>query len=212
MESKKQLVYQQIREKIIDCSLQPGSPINEADYADRFGVSKTPIREAIRQLERDGLVNSIPGRGSIISYISSGDIYETFEIREIIECGAARRAAMLQEKEVFLRKREELKALQSHLKGDEEDSQNWDYCNDIHLDIIDSLGNKKLSQMYRENIDNIERIRNNFGHRFSGRRVEHIVEEHLAILNAVIEGNIERAQQVMREHLKNASVYISSLI
>jgi len=211
MKSKKELVYEKLREQIIDCSLSPGMPINEADFAERFGVSKTPIREAIRQLEREGLVDSIPGRGSIISYISSGDIYEIFEIREIIECGAIRRAAKLSDKEKLLRKKEELEEVKKRLSGDEEDSANWEGCNDIHLVIIDSVGNKKLSRMYGEILDTIERIRNNFGHRFSGRRLEHIVDEHLAIINAIIDGDGGNAQKMMRKHLGNAYTYINNL-
>lgn len=211
MNSKKEQVYHKLRAQIIDCSLQPGMPINEADFAERFGVSKTPVREAIRQLEREGLVDSIPGRGSIISFISSGDIYETFEIREIIECGAARRAAMLTNKQALSAKKEELQKLKKSLKGDEEDSKDWDCCNDIHVEIIDSVGNKRLSQMYREVLDTIERIRNNFGHRFSGRRLEHILDEHIAILDAILAGDGEKAQSMVREHLRNASVYVSSL-
>ncbi|HDQ13826.1 MAG TPA: GntR family transcriptional regulator, partial [Sediminispirochaeta sp.] len=178
MKSKKELVYEKLRSQIIACQLQPGEPINEAEFAERFGVSKTPIREAIRQLDREGLVDSIPGRGSIISYISSGDIYETFEIREIIECGAARLAAKLTNKERLIKKRDELKELKGKLTAEDE-PQHWNDYNDIHAEIIDSVANKRLSKMYREILDNIERIRNNFGHRFSGRRVEHIIEEHI---------------------------------
>ena len=89
--NKKVQVYESLKRRIIDCELVPGLPINEADFATDLGVSKTPIREALRQLERDGFVDSIPGRGSTISHITSSDIREIFEIREIIETGAAKR-------------------------------------------------------------------------------------------------------------------------
>ena len=211
MQSKKEIVYDQLRSQIIDCTLKPGSPINEADFASRFGVSKTPIREAIRQLEREGLVDSIPGRGSIISFISSGDIYETFEIREILECGASRRAAMLKNKDKIIEKRNKLLEIKQKLNGDESNTNGLDSCNDLHLEIIDSVGNNRLSQMYREIIDTIDRIRNNFGNRFTERRLENINDEHIAILNAIIDGDSESAQRMVQEHLRNASSYVSSL-
>lgn len=211
MSSKKEQVYEKLRAQIIDCTLQPGMPINEAEFANRYGVSKTPVREAIRQLEKERLVDSIPGRGSIISFISSEDIYEIFEIREIIECGAASQAAKLKNKEKLELMKQEIQSLQSSLKGDEVDLRDGEICNNIHLEIIDCVGNKRLSRMYREILDAIERIRNNFGHRISGRRLEHIFSEHLEILDAVLSGDQEAAQKKVREHLKNASIYINRL-
>lgn len=210
VKNKKELVYQQLRTQIIDCSLQPGIPINEAEFAERFGVSKTPVREAIRQLEREGLVSSIPGRGSIISFISSNDIYEVFEIREIIECGAAQRAAALVNKRELINKKAELIAMKSELHSDARENT-WDFCDDIHLTIIDLVGNRKLIKMYREVLDTIERIRNNFGNRFTERRLESIIDEHLAVLGAIIDGNADLAQNKVREHLKNGYIYVNSL-
>ena len=83
--NKKIAVYEKIKERIIDGSLAPGLPINENDFAQDLNVSKTPIREALRQLEREGLVENIPGRGSAVSHITFQDIRDIFETREIIE-------------------------------------------------------------------------------------------------------------------------------
>lgn len=210
MKNKKELVYEKLRFQIIECSLQPGMPINEAHFAESFGVSKTPIREAIRQLEREGLVNSIPGRGSIISYISSNDIYEIFEIREIIECGAAYRAATYNDKAEFLQKKAELTVMKENLLEDEND-HNFEYCDDIHIEILRIIGNKRLLRMYQDVLDTIERIRNSFGHRFTERRLENIIDEHIALLDAIIIGKAETAQEKVREHLKNGYRYVRSL-
>lgn len=210
MGNKKEQVYKSLRAQIISCELQPGLPINEAVFAEKFGVSKTPVREAIRQLEREGLVSSISGRGSIISFISSNDIYEIFEIREIIECGAAQQAAELLHKEELMKKKEELVQMKDGV-GENLKDHSWDFCDDIHLEIIRIVGNKKLLKMYREVLDTIERIRNNFGHRFTERRIEDIINEHITLLDAVLSGNGELAQERVREHLKNGYTYVKSL-
>lgn len=210
MGNKKEQVYQQLRGQIINCELQPGLPINEAVFAEKLGVSKTPVREAIRQLEREGLVSSISGRGSIISFISSTDIYEIFEIREIIECGAAQQAAGLLHKEELLRKKEELLRMKNEI-GENIQDQNWDFCDDIHFEIIRLVGNRKLLKMYREVLDTIERIRNNFGHRFTERRREDIIDEHIALLDAVLSGDGGLAQEKVRRHLNNGYTYVKSL-
>ena len=60
--NKKVMVYENLKRRIIGCELVPGLPINEADFASELGVSKTPVREALRQLERDGFVDNVPGR------------------------------------------------------------------------------------------------------------------------------------------------------
>src|SRR5512136_2912197 len=105
--NKKVKVYESLRERIISGELKPGLPINEAAFASELSVSKTPIREALRQLERDGFVENVPGRGSAISHIGPQDIREVFEIREIIESGAVKRAARLRNNEEIRKKREE---------------------------------------------------------------------------------------------------------
>ncbi len=95
VENKKVKVYESLRERIISGELKPGLPINEAAFASELAVSKTPVREALRQLERDGFVENVPGRGSAIAHIKPQDIREVLEIREILEVGAAKRAAWL---------------------------------------------------------------------------------------------------------------------
>ncbi len=208
--NKVEYAYEQLRCQIIACTLQPGTPINETVYADSLGVSKTPVREALRRLEREGLVKTIAGRGSIVSYISSSDIHEVFEVREIIECGAIRHAAQLDDKTVFVNRRNTLVQNQLSISRSDEFCAD-DACDDLHLEIIDSVGNERLSQLYREILDSIVRIRNSFGPRFSQRRLEHIVDEHVAILDAIVDGNTELAQQRLREHLKNALTYIMTM-
>ena len=68
--SKKSMVYETLKKRIINNSLKPGEPMNEAILAKELKISKTPIREAIQQLERDGFVENISGRGTFFSKIS----------------------------------------------------------------------------------------------------------------------------------------------
>lgn len=213
--NKANFVYEQLRQQIISCSLKPGMPINETAFAQTLGVSKTPVREALRRLERDGMVDSVAGRGSIISYISSSDIHETFEVREIIECGAVRHAAMLEDKEAFIRQREALLTAGGR-NGDATGDRSVygrfaDIDDDMHRAIVDSVGNSRLSQLYREILDSVERIRNSFGPQHSLKRTEDMMEEHLSIIDAIVEGDGELAQERLRKHLKNALAYVLTM-
>jgi DNA-binding GntR family transcriptional regulator len=209
MENKKTLVYGKIKERILSGELAPGFPINEEDLARDLGVSKTPVREALRQLEREGFIENIPGRGSTVTHITFQDIRDIFEIREIIECGAAKRAASLHDEIGFQTKRQELEI--NAKKWAEDKGVNWGPVEDIHLYIIKSIGNQKLVDTYAGLIDHIIRIRKHFSGRLSQKRFNELIEEHLEILDAIIEGSGDRAETAVQNHLRNAAAYLLGL-
>lgn len=210
--SKKIKVYESLKRRIIDCELVPGLPINEAEFADELGVSKTPVREALRQLERDGFVENVPGRGSTISHLTPLDIREILEIREIIETGAAKHVAQFNpHNEVLSKKRIEHQQLLKDEPESEEYVHEWGEWEDVHLSIVAALGNETFLKMYADLLDRIKRIRNHFGQRFTQRRFHEIVREHLTILDAILEGNPDRAEQAVRQHLQNAGVFLMGL-
>jgi DNA-binding GntR family transcriptional regulator len=207
--NKKIAVYGKIKGRIINGSLAPGTPINENDFAQNLNVSKTPIREALRQLEREGLVENIPGRGSAVSHITFQDIRDIFETREIIECGAAKRAALINDVNGVKAKRKELEMYSQD--WDEAKELNWGPVEDIHLFIIKSLGNQKLVETYLGLLDHIKRMRKHFGGRFTRSRFNKLVVEHLEILDAIIEGNGDRAELAVQNHLHSAAAYLLGL-
>src|SRR5512136_2952813 len=92
--TKKLRVLDTIKQRIINHEMKPGEPISEGVLSRELGVSKTPIREAIQQLEKEGFIENIPGKGAFASRISIQDVRETFAIREMLECEAIKRAAL----------------------------------------------------------------------------------------------------------------------
>jgi DNA-binding GntR family transcriptional regulator len=86
-------VYERIREDIASGFLRPGDQLVEARLANDLGVSKTPVREALIRLERDGLVEIEPYRGARVLELSPDDVRETLELRELLECHVARQLA-----------------------------------------------------------------------------------------------------------------------
>lgn len=85
MKSIREQVYEELKSLIIDAEIQPGEKIIEVEYAAKFGVSRTPIREALRMLEYEGLVNMSEKGGVTVNYISSQDIIEIYKIRIALE-------------------------------------------------------------------------------------------------------------------------------
>jgi len=81
----RQQVYEKIKHDIMTCKLAPGEPLSENQFLERFGVSKTPIREALTSLVQDGLVEYTPNRGFMVTTVSVSDIQEIFEARIFIE-------------------------------------------------------------------------------------------------------------------------------
>jgi DNA-binding GntR family transcriptional regulator len=209
--NKKAIVYENLRRRIIEGELRPGLPINEADFARDLAVSKTPIREALRQLERDGFVENVPGRGSMVSHIRPQDIREVFEIREILESGAAKRAARLGDNEELHAKREEGKKLLEDEQACEAYVHEWGSWEDVHLCIVNALGNQTLADIYSGLLDRIKRFRSHYGKRFTQRRLHEILTEHTAILDAIVEGDGERAERMVQRHLRNAGAFLIGL-
>ena len=209
MKNKQIAVYETVKKRIVNGTLTPGFPINENAFAQDLNVSKTPVREALRQLEREGLVENIPGRGSAVANITFQEIREIFEIREIIECGAVKRVALMRDEKDVLTKRNELEQLFE--KRIEAKVSIWGPEEDIHQFIIKCVGNRKLYYTYIGLLDHIKRIRKQFGGRFTRRRFENMLTEHIEILDALIEGNADRAEAAVQKHLRNAAAYLLGL-
>jgi len=201
--SKKVAVYEDLKKRIIRCELYPGMPINEAYFAGELGVSTTPIREALRQLEQEGLVENVPGRGSIVSNISSRDIGEFFGLRELLECAAARRAALLKEKTILKAKKTEILEHSTSNDGAPESVYDWRPWEDVHETVVSALHNQKLTAIFEGLMNHIKRIRNYIGNPSTARPRDELLAEHLEILEAVIEGDPERAERAVRSHLSN---------
>ena len=87
------VAYEALREAITSGALLPGTRLREAALASHFSISTTPVREALRRLDREGLVRLSPNRGAIVAEFDLREILDLFEIREVLECRAVRRAA-----------------------------------------------------------------------------------------------------------------------
>ncbi len=210
--SKKAIVYENLKKRIINHSLNPGEPLNESVLTKELGISKTPIREALQQLEKEGFVENIPGKGSFVSRISIQDIREIFEIREILECDVIRRVAS----------KGDLNKAEAEAIGKKFESSGADanmtprsYFKagvQIHTFIFETFGNKRLLEFYRRLQEHIERMRLYFFNQVQQERSEQSFKEHLEILNALIAQDPQRSEKAMRDHLQNSLEYQKKVI
>jgi DNA-binding GntR family transcriptional regulator len=208
--NKKSRIYELLKERIVKNELKPQEYLNEQVIARDLGVSKTPVREALQKLEHERLVVIIPNKGTFVANVSIDRIREVFEIREILECAAARLAAKLPEREQFV------SILESHpsftISDGAELREQFLSGYQIHTHIVEAVENSYLADYYRNILAHIVQVRVFFIRRFGMRRLHETVEEHRTILKAIVDGDAEKAETAMRDHLKRSLVNINQLM
>jgi len=206
VQSKKEIIYKKLKGLIINNEIEPGSQIKEKYFAQKFGVSIMPVREALVQLETEGFVEKFQGQLAIASNITIKDVKDIFEIRDIIERGIARHAAAIEDKKALIEKRKEyiVKTSDGKILNDKEADLIFD---DLHLFIADLVDNKQLKYMYINVIERIKRIRNLFKDRTDKERLKELIDDHLHLLDAIIEGDFKNVEELVDEHLEKSMLY-----
>jgi len=196
-------VFIQLRNDILNGRYQPGESLIETRLSEELGVSRTPVREALRQLELEGLVQSIPNKGVIVKRISSQDIKDIYTIRMLIEGLAARWATekITQEELDELKEAVELEEFYT-LKNDTNHLLQFD--SRFHDAIFKACKSKPLMHTLSSFHHYVQKARNvSLG---SPGRAKLVLEEHKAILQAIMEHDAERAERLTTEHIRNASI------
>ncbi|MCX8130536.1 MAG: GntR family transcriptional regulator [Clostridia bacterium] len=196
-------VFAQLQNDILNGKYQPGDSLIETRLSEELGVSRTPIREAIRQLELEGLVQSIPNKGAIVKGISSQDIEDIYTIRMMIEGLAARWAA----EKITYDELEELKeALDMEefytMKNDTEHLLKFD--SKFHDIIFKASKSKPLMHTLSTFHHYVQRARS--ASLSSPSRAREVLDEHKAILQAIIDRDADMAENLTTQHVRNASL------
>jgi len=191
-------VYLTIKEAILDLQYKPGDPLVEDDLARQLGTSKTPVRDALLTLERDGLVTKIPYKGTSVSEVSLKDATEIFELRAVLEGLAARLATPefsrrdLDEAEHLLDEAD--RALE---RGEVETCSRLGA--QFHTMIHERADNRRLKPILDKLEEQLRRLRR-LSDRLQGR-LEKSGREHRRILAGLRTGDPQQAEAAMRAHL-----------
>ena len=195
----REMVYEELKMQILKGSIIPGTRMMEVELAEEMGVSRTPIREAIRKLEKEGLVTIEPRRGAYASMISTEDMVEILEVRQDLEGLAAYFAADRMTDAQMAELREESERYNDAVKrGNMEDMIKHDTR--YHHIIVESCRNKILVQMIEQLQELVLRFRYIYYDNF--RRAENMPEEHEAIIAAIAEGNADKARAAADIHIE----------
>ena len=194
------VVFQTLRKAILTGELMPGERLMEIHLAQKLGVSRTPIREAIRKLELEGLVMNIPRRGAQVAEISERGLRDVLEVRRALDTFCAELACERISDE-------EKEALKKACKDFEDAVETKDATVIAKADvafhdiIVGATGNERLvsllnnlaEQMYRYRFEYIKDVSQH------GK----LIEEHRVLMDAILKGNIIGARDAAREHIDN---------
>ena len=194
-------VFNAIENAILDGEYKDGDSLNELRLSKELGVSRTPVREALMQLELEGLVRNIPNKGAVVVGVTEQDTHDIYEIRIRIE-GLASRLCAENITEEELRALEQIVDLQEFylLKNDTE--QIWKLDGDFHKIIYDASRSRPL-RFTLSNFHNYIKKARDISVQTEGR-AEKTVAEHRAILDAIKAHNGALAEQLTAQHIANA--------
>lgn len=197
--SLRERIATQLRGAIVSGDLPAKTRLVEPELARRLGVSRTPLREAIRQLEAEGFLSTIPRMGTFVAEVTARDLEDVYAIRAVLEGLAARQAAEQTDETSAAA----LRSLLAELALKTADYRKYhEAAGRFHDAILTASGNQPLQAMYHTLTHQVARLRT-----LSlavARRPEVSLREHRRIASAILRGRGPEAERVMRSHVEGA--------
>src|SRR4051812_36962624 len=194
-ESLADKAYHAIRDLIVSLELAPGAVIDERELIERLGIGRTPVREALRRLAQERLVEGYPRRGVFVTGVDVRELARLSEVREVLEPEAARLAA----ERATDADRAELAALVEEL--DRGGSELMELDERIHRAVYRAAHNDLLEATLEQYYVLALRIWSIAGDR--AHELEEAVDAHRSLLEAIVDADGERAAETMRAHVEN---------
>lgn len=192
------VVFNTLRQGILRGLLPPGLRLMEIQLAKQLGVSRTPVREAIRMLELEGLVTTIPRKGAEVAEITPKDLQDVLEVRCALEALAVELACKTITDEDLHKLRAVLGKFR-HLVPNGDVSQLAECDVEFHDIIIQSTQNKRLIQLLNNLREQMYRYRLEYLKDFSTHQL--LIKEHETILDCLEQRNVEGAKNIIRAHI-----------
>jgi DNA-binding GntR family transcriptional regulator len=203
------IVFRKLRQEILRGELEPGDRLMEMQLSEQLGVSRTPVREAIRKLELEGLVRMVPRKGAEVAGLSEKSVKDVLEVRRVLEELVAKLACnRIQDEllEYLERQIQDFTVLTAS-------TNKKDYAAITQMDVechetsYQATGNDRLIQIISQMRDQMYRFRMEYIKANDMRRI--LVDEHQRLLHALRERNEEEAVEAIREHISNQEITIA---
>jgi DNA-binding GntR family transcriptional regulator len=197
-------VFERLRRLILEGEYGPNERLIEEQLADRLGVSRTPIRQALTMLEAEGLVEIAPNKGAMVCSFTIKDVWDIYDLRAVLEGHAARRAADRIDDEGLARLRSLAEDMENVLPGrfsDHEEEIRWLVATnqEFHGTIVGASRNGRLEKLIRRTVEVPLMFKAFYWYGPHERAISN--HYHRQILGALEAGDGERAEIIMREHV-----------
>jgi len=199
---RKDVAYEQIKKAILSNELAPNSPVREMELAQQLQMSRTPIREALRDLEAEGLVETYPARGTIVTAITPQDIEEIFQLRTMLEqWGLERSIYRISDQEL-----NQLQTLFTQAYTAKDTNANHKVDRQLHRLIIEKSGSHRLVVFLNMLNAQIERVRQHGAQDQKDREISY--HQHMEIIDLIRKRELDACKKVLAEHLLHVSSYM----
>jgi DNA-binding GntR family transcriptional regulator len=188
-------VAERLRQRIFQRELEPGSWIDELKIADELGISRTPLREALKVLAAEGLVTMKVRRGAYVTEVSEKDLIDVYHLLSLLEADAVAMVAQSGSDAALA----ELQALHDELEHATQDRDRFFEINErFHLRLLELADNRWRQQM----VSDLRKVMKLNRHHslFKAGRIEESLAEHRAVMQAIRARQPEAAAQSMRDH------------
>lgn len=196
-----QLVPDVLREAILTGVFAPGEHLRQDELAERIGVSRIPVRSALMQLASEGLVHFQPHRGAVVRTLSTAQLHEVYDLRQLLEVYALRRSIASMTDDRARR----LVAAAEVLDHAHDGSDFVDKRVRFYSELYDGTNNPLLLQL-------VEQLRSSIGPYLRGLRVGAPAGSHLLLAQAAADGDVDKATTMLVEHLHHVRASLIELI
>ena len=193
--------YEALKQDILTCALPPGAQIFEGELAARYGMSKTPVREALNLLGQEGVVQVLPRRGYLVAPITLRDVQEVFQLRLLLEAAAAELAAEHITEEQ-LRRLKALVAVRYTYRDRASYARFLRANREFHVAVAEASGNRRLAAFVSKLLEDMERILHLGLDLRDG--ADEMAAEHAELVDALLRGDAALARQVVTIQLQNS--------
>lgn len=205
--TKKTYIYNLLKQAIISGSIKPGEILNEADLAQKYGIGKTPTREALLLLTHENLLEAMPRVGYVVTRLTTRDFLEIHALRVLLETEAIGLAAeRITPEEIALLEQNNLQEAQLFSRTENRlTSQAYRLNYEFHTLIGQASGNTRLAKMIGDLINDLERALSSDPYLADSN-------QHIEIINSLKAHDKIRAQEAMREHLSETKLRLLEML
>lgn len=205
------MVYDILRDEILDLALSPGSPVDEVQLAERFGMSRTPIREALVRLSGEGLIDTLPNRSTMVSSIDFLNMHTYFDALTLMY----RVTTQLAARNHTLEDLETVRARQAEFAGavKAQDALAMIATNaDFHLAVAEAGRNPYFTGLFNRLLDEGRRILRLYYQSYDDRLPQRFVDEHDEMIAAIAARDLELSERLARIHAEQIVEQVRRLL